>query len=344
MELVRAVRTDDLDELWTLITQATYGLTTLQIDKEQLSERVENSVFAFGRKTEKASGEPYVFVMEDTSIGRLVGLSCIFSKTGGYQPFYSYRRVRENNYCKALDRAQEVEFLQLEKIHDGPTEIGSLFLLPSYRAQGRGRLLSLSRFAFIAAHPKRFDELIIAEMRGPMDDAGECLFWEAVGRHFFQMDFPQADSLSTINKRFIEDLMPKHPIYTCLLPEAAREALGDVHVHTRPALTMLLDEGFEKCDWIDIFDGGPVVRCEREKIDAVRRTRSLTVRAIGKSEETAVETKILISFARSFSAIIGPVSEGTDGTACISELVAATLQLRVGDKIYVLALKPEGGT
>ncbi len=85
--IVRAVRLDDLDELWNLIAQATYGLTTLQINKEQLAERVELSNFAFTRKVEKPSGEPYVLVMEDVAHGKLVGLSCIFSKTGDSNRF-----------------------------------------------------------------------------------------------------------------------------------------------------------------------------------------------------------------------------------------------------------------
>uniref|UniRef100_UPI00370432FD arginine N-succinyltransferase n=1 Tax=Aureliella helgolandensis TaxID=2527968 RepID=UPI00370432FD len=137
--IVRSVRLEDLDELWALIEQATYGMTTLQIDRKQLVERVELSHFAFNRQTEKPSGEPYVFVMEDTTQAKLVGLSCIFSKTGGYEPFYSYRRVVESAHSELLKRTQRVESLHLEKIHDGPTEIGSLFLLPEYRGQGRGR-------------------------------------------------------------------------------------------------------------------------------------------------------------------------------------------------------------
>ena len=123
MTIVRSVQLDDLDQLWELIAQATYGMTTLQISKEQLSERVEHSHFAFTRKAEKSAGEPYVFVMEDTATARLVGLSCIFSKTGGYEPFYSYARVTESNYCELLNKVQEVESLHLQKIHDGPTEI-----------------------------------------------------------------------------------------------------------------------------------------------------------------------------------------------------------------------------
>ncbi len=114
MIIVRAVQLEDLDQLWILIGQATYGLTTLQISKEQLSERVEHSHFAMTRKSEKAAGEPYVLVMEDLTQHRLVGLSCIFSKTGGYEPFYSYRRVTESSYCELLNKVQEVETLHLE--------------------------------------------------------------------------------------------------------------------------------------------------------------------------------------------------------------------------------------
>lgn len=337
MEIVRAVQLDDLDNLWDLITSATYGLTTLQISKEQLSERVELSNFAFTRKTEKASGEPYVLVMEDTTLGKLVGLSCIFSKTGGYEAFYSYRRVQETNHCELLDKSQVVESLHLEKIHDGPTEIGSLFLSPEYRGKGRGRLLSLSRFMFIAGHPNRFAEKVIAEMRGVMTENGDCPFWEAIGRHFFEMDFPQADSLSTVNKKFIEDLMPKYPIYTSMLPPETIEILGDVHPNTKPALAMLEAEGFEKINLIDIFDGGPVVQCERDQINAVQRTVETTVASI--SENVTGQNVILSSQSGGFRALIGE-AELTDDGLVIGQVTAPLLQVKVGDPVRMLTLHP----
>ncbi len=337
MNIVRAVQLDDLDQLWSLIEQATYGLTTLQISKDQLSERVEHSHFAFTRKTEKASGEPYVLVMEDPSAGGLVGLSCIFSKTGGYEPFYSYRRVTESNYCELLNKVQEVESLHLEKIHDGPTEIGSLFLLPDFRGQGRGRLLSLSRFIFMHAYPKKFADDVIAEMRGVMSNDDQCPFWEAIGRHFFDMDFPQADNLSTLNKRFIEDLMPHYPIYTKLLPESARAILGEVHDQTRPALAMLKAEGFSKTDLIDIFDGGPVVRCRRMAIDAVRRTQVHRVSQISANIEG--DPQIIASLQTGFRAVIDSVALKHEELT-ISEVAATALQVQVGDSVRITALYP----
>ena len=340
MEIVRAVTLDDLDELWALIEQATYGLTTLQISQEQLSERVELADFAFNRKTEKPSGEPYVLVMEDITLGKLVGLSCIFSKTGGFEPFYSYRRVVESHYCELLDQTQEVESLHLEKIHDGPTEIGSLFLSPEYRGKGRGRLLSLSRFAFMANHPKRFADSIIAEMRGVMSPEGDCPFWEAIGKHFFGIDFPQADSLSTINKKFIEDLMPRYPIYTSMLPESAKRILGDVHPNTRPALAMLEAEGFRKIDLIDIFDGGPVVECRRDEIDAVKRTQLSKVSEI-KADLSEPTSVILATEASSlgFRAMIAS-AQVTENGVILDQVAAPALRIKVGDSIQVMTLYP----
>jgi arginine N-succinyltransferase len=339
LTLVRAVQLADLDQLWELIEQATYGLTTLQISHEQLRERVEHSHFAFTRKTEKASGEPYVFVMEETPEARLVGLSGIFSKTGGYEPFYSYARITESNYCELLNRVQEVESLHLQKIHDGPTEIGSLFLLPDFRGQGRGRLLSLARFTFMAAHPRRFAEQVIAEMRGVMDDTGHCPFWEAIGRHFFDMDFPQADNLSTINKRFIEDLMPRYPIYTSLLSAAARKILSQVHPQTRPALAMLEAEGFEKTNMIDIFDGGPVVRCRRASIDAVRRTQLQNVTEIESSADIEGASMIVASVQNGFRATIASVHCKESGVS-IDNSTAALLQVGRGDALLTTSLYP----
>jgi len=338
LEIVRAVRLDDLDQLWNLIEQSTYGLTTLQISKEQLADRVEVSNFAFTRKVEKAAGEPYVMVMEDIATGSLVGLSCIFGKTGGYEPFYSYRRVVETHHCEHLDMKQEVEVLMLDKLHDGPTEIGSLFLLPDFRGHGRGRLLSLSRFAFMSMYPRRFSERVIAEMRGVSSEEGESPFWNAILQHFFGMQFPQADRLSTISKRFIEDLMPRHPIYTCLLSDEVRSVMGQVHENTRPALAMLESEGFTKTECIDIFDGGPQISCKRDSIDAVKRTQVARVTQIVLVLETT--PTILSSTSGGFRAMLGSAKLVDDGFV-ISEIVALTLQVKLNDELRSTSLHPD---
>jgi arginine N-succinyltransferase len=338
MVIVRAAVPEDTDQLWALIDQAAIGMTTLQITRAQLEDRIESSHFAFTRKVERPGSDLYVFVMEDVTQGRLVGTSCIFSKTGGYEPFYSYRRVVETARCELLGISRQIESLQLQKIHDGPTEIGSLFLDAAYRGQGRGRLLSLSRFIFIARHPKRFSEQVIAEMRGVIHADGTCPFWEAIGRHFFEMDFPQADSLSTVDKRFIEDLMPRYPIYLCMLPPEARAVIGQVHVDTRPALAMLQEEGFRIVDLVDIFDGGPVVSCRTDAINAVERLFEGPVTEI--VQQLDEPPAILASRHAGFRATIGSARRSDVGV-CVSQATAEALAVRQGDPLAILSLRPE---
>ena len=56
--------------------------------------------------------------------------------------------------------------LHLVAEHNGPCEIGSLFLAPVHRGGHNGRVLSLSRFLFMADHEHCFDPVVLAEMRG----------------------------------------------------------------------------------------------------------------------------------------------------------------------------------
>lgn len=150
-----------------------------------------------------------------------------------------------------------------------------------YRNGLNGRMLAKARMLFIAEFPQLFGNKIIAEMRGVSNDAGRSPFWESLGRHFFKMEFSQADYLTGVgNKAFIAELMPKFPLYSCFLSEDARNVIGKVHPDTEPALSMLKSEGFSYQGYVDIFDAGPAVECETSKIRAVRDSQSLVL-AIG---------------------------------------------------------------
>ena len=115
-------------------------------------------------------------------------------------------------------------------------------------------------------------------MRGKLDARGKSPFWEGLGRHFFAMEYSRADYLTGIGqKAFIAELMPRHPVYTTLLPPEARAAIGEVHADTMPARSMLESEGFRYEGYIDIFDAGPTLECFRDNIRAVRQSQVLPV-------------------------------------------------------------------
>lgn len=339
MLIVRNVCENDLDSLFDLIQKSEFGLTTLKVSKEELEARIERSQFAFRQKLSKPNGQPYVFVMEDLSNGRLVGTCSIYSKVGGFEPFYSYEIKKSVHASPDLDVHKEIDALHLVEEHDGPTEIGSLFLSPDYWGGGHGRLLSISRFLFLAEFPERFENQIIAELRGVVDEKGRSPLWAALGSHFFQMDFPKAETLTSQSKKFIADLMPTHPIYIPLLPQDAQDVIGKVHPNTRPALALLEKEGFTINSRVDIFDGGPTVECKARDIRSVRESRAGVVASVVESANS--DTELLIANASmEFRTCLGNATWNDEG-ATIDEGTALRLSLKVGDKIRTVKLKPD---
>src|SRR5678815_299977 len=261
MVAIRPVAMPDLEPLAELAGLAGVGLTTLPKDRDLLARRILKSQQSFERIPDRPGGESYLFVMQDAASGRVVGASGIVSKVGGFEPFYAFQICKDVHESAQLRVHTEVPYLKLVREHDGPCEIGSLFLHPDFRGKGNGRLLQLVRLLFLAEYPAAFETNVVSELRGVIDETGRSPFWEAVGRHFFDIDFPRADHLSVVNKRFIADLMPTHPIYIPLLPPAARDVIGKVHEGSRPAMRNLEEEGFRFADKVDIFDAGPCVEC-----------------------------------------------------------------------------------
>ncbi len=334
--IIRAATLDDIDPLMEMIRSVTPGLTTLLLDRPQLLERVERSHFAFTRRSDGPSGEPYVLVLEDQASGQLIGTASVYGKSGGYEPIYVYRVVATRHDCPQLGISnQQRRTLHLQRIYDGPTVIGSLFLMPAYRGGGRGRFLSLSRFMLLAMRPARFADRVVAEMRGRCDEHGVSPFWEAVMRPFFQVDFPVADAMSTVAKTFIEELIPPFPISLELLPAAAREVIGQVHPETEPAVKLLSREGFSPTDLIDIFDAGPVLECKTSDIRSVSACRQGVVQAA--TGEVAGPVAMIASRTGGFRCLQAAVDMAASETSCrLNSETAERLGVADGDSIWVL--------
>ena len=340
MWIVRSVRIDDIDDLFQLAQSATKGLTSLQLDRARLLDRVEQSTFAFSRTGISPRGEPYVLVLVNTESGELVGTSTIYAKTGGYQPLYAYRRVESDHQSELLGVRQHRVRLDLERIHDGPTEIGSLFLRGIYRGEGRGRWLSLARFALIAMLPHRFADRVIAQMRGRAEADGSVPFWDAVAGRFIPVDFATADAMSTISKQFIEEMMPQHPIYLELLEENIRDGIGQVHVETEPAIAMLKAEGFSSTDLFDIFDAGPVISAETQSIRAVQRTRSFNVgRVVNQINGPSIQAMVA-SAEEGFTSVLTEIQINGD-TVDLLASDAKQLRIESGSSCVMMTLRPD---
>jgi arginine N-succinyltransferase len=174
-------------------------------------------------------------------------------------------------------------------------------------------------------------------MRGICDEAGRSPFWESLGRHFFKMEFSQADYLTGVgNKSFIAELMPRFPLYTCFLSPAAREVIGQVHADTQPALSILSGEGFNYQGYVDIFDAGPAIECETGKIRAVRDSQTLVL-AIGTPGDDA-PVYLIHNRKREACRIAAAPARLAAGTLVVDPLTARRLRLGAGDHVRAVSL------
>ncbi len=284
MIIIRPIQASDYDALHQIAVESGHGFTSLPVNEELLKKRITHSEHSFDLAVNEPGDQGYLFVMEDTTTGEVVGTSAIEASVGLDAPFNHYHLGKIVHCSRKLNIYNTVETLTLCNDLTGTTEICTLFLKNSHRANRNGRFLSRFRFLFIAEHSKRFSDKIIAEMRGVSDTQGNSPFWAWLQEHFFSIDFPTADYLTGIgDKEFIAELMPKHPIYVNLLSKEAQKAINQVHDNTAPALRLLEAEGFERSGYVDIFDAGPTVQSLKHHIETIKNSQTFITKINDKA-------------------------------------------------------------
>jgi arginine N-succinyltransferase len=329
--LFRPARENDLDALYRMAKGTGGGFTNLPPDKPTLKAKLERATRAFAREEDTLNDDLFVFILEDVETGKVRGTCQIFSQVGTELPFYSYRIGRITQHSKELDRTFRAEMLTLCTDLDGSSEVGGLYLDATERSAGVGKLLARSRYLFMRAHRAKFADRTLAELRGAIDDAGNSPFWDGLAGRFFDMNFRDADEFNARHgNQFIADLMPKHPIYTALLSEGARQVMGQPHYSGRPAMRMLENEGFSFQNYIDIFDGGPTMIVDTDRIRTIREAEDGKIAALAGANGP---THILSCGRRGeFRACLGRVAETGEGVT-LDEQAAGLLQVRIGDTI-----------
>lgn len=279
MNILRPIRQSDYPSLHDIAVESGIGFTSLPVNEELLKRKITSSVSSFSELVTEPGNQSYLFVMEDSESGEVVGTSGIEATVGLDDAFYHYHLGKVVHASRELKVHNTVELLTLCNDYTGVSEICTLFLRESARKGPNGRLLSKFRFLFMIEHQSRFADTVIAEMRGVSDEHGASPFWNWLDEHFFSMDFPTADYLTGIgNKVFIAELMPKYPIYVNLLSPEAQAVIGQVHEKTKPALQLLETEGFSCRGYVDIFDGGPTVEANLQHIRTAQASRKLPVK------------------------------------------------------------------
>jgi len=285
MMLIRPIQREDLPALLELAAKTGSGFTSLPHNEGHLELRIERMIATWEGKSTIAD-QGYLFALVDSESQRLVGVSGIEVAIGLNDPWYDFHVGTQVHASKELGIYRQMKKLSLSNDHTGNSELCTLFLDPEYRKDKNGQLLSKSRLLFVAAFKDKFPDRIIAEMRGVSDKHGRSPFWESLGRHFFTLDFEQADYLTGIgSKSFIAELMPKHALYVDFLTQAAQQVIADVHPNTEPARRILESEGMRYEGYVDIFDAGPTLEAYTQDLRIVRKSRMRQV--------TIIETALL---------------------------------------------------
>ncbi|MCU0670012.1 MAG: arginine N-succinyltransferase [Myxococcota bacterium] len=340
MLILRPVAERDLDDLVGLAAQL--DSMNLPSDRHFLAQRIHDSVRCFAGQTSRRGEAVYVFVLEDVVRHRCIGTSTILAQHGTPEsPHYWLELSTEERTCAQLGRRFAHDKLRLRSSTDGPTEIGGLILDPGYRRHPEkcGKALSIVRFAFMAAHPDRFEREVIAEMLSPFDAPGCNRLWDAFGAHFTGLSFREADRLSATNKTFIADLFPRDPVYATLFPPAVREVIGRPNESAIAALRILEKIGFRHLNQVDPFDGGPYLGCARDAIASVRERKELVLPSLADDEPQAMREPLALLSAEGsfgFRATVVPIDD--DGFPCVSKECREALGVAAGDRVAVTPL------
>ncbi|WP_338563168.1 arginine N-succinyltransferase [Erwinia sp. E_sp_B01_3] len=338
MMVIRPVERDDLAQLMGLASKTGGGLTSLPADSNTLSARIDRSILTWQNALPRAE-QGYVFVLEESETGKAVGICAIEVAVGLQDPWYNFRVGTQVHASRELNVYNMLPTLTLSNDHTGSSELCTLFLDPDYRNGKNGYLLSKSRFLFMAAFRDRFMQKVVAEMRGVIDEAGHSPFWESVGSRFFSMSFSEADYLcGTGQKAFIAELMPKHPLYIDYLTEEAKAVIGQTHPQTAPARAVLEAEGFQYQNYVDIFDGGPTLECDIDRVRAIRKSRLLVVRIGEPADESSPLCLVANDHYEDFRSVLLNVDPEGESIS-ISAKQAEILRCGPGDSLRVVTLQ-----
>lgn len=323
---IRAARGSDLQSLYEMAKLTGGGFTNLPPDRVSLRAKLDRSDAAYNRIDGPIADELFMLVLENTASGEVRGTSQMFTRVGQLYPFYSYRIGALTQHSKELNRTFRADVLTLTTDLEGASEVGGLFLHPGERAGGLGMLLARSRYLFIAMHRPRFADRILAELRGVIDEAGGSPFWDGLAGRFFGMNFQDADYFNaTHGHQFIADLFPKHPIYTAMLSETARAAIGLPHPSGRAAMRMLENEGFSFENYIDIFDGGPTMMAKTDQVHTIRD--AVSARVVGIDNTAGEAALIALGSLADFRCCYALVTP-SDGGVAIDAAAARTLAVQ----------------
>ncbi|MFI0471940.1 arginine N-succinyltransferase [Halomonas sp. HMF6819] len=347
MRIVRPVAMTDLDALMALAENAVPRLTNLPANRARLEERIARSLEAFAREAEFPGDEHYMFVLEDTGAEneaeRVLGTATIRAQAGATDAYYTYRQETLIHASQQLNVRREVQTLALSHEVSDATLLCAFSLNPRYQGTSAESLLRRARLLFIAQYPERFSNILAVAFPGYLDSQQQSPFWESVGNHFFARSFQEINHIAGMrSKSFIAEVMPQFPLYLPLLTPQARAAIGREHPAHEGPLQEMLAEGFARSRHVDIFDAGPIVKAERERLETFRQASWHPVRIRPEHTLPDAEPALIANQSAAFRCLVARYALSPTGQLMLSPEHAERLGVEEGRAVLVAPLTLPG--
>jgi arginine N-succinyltransferase len=338
MLVLRPVVLTDLPQLQRLARESLVGVTSLPDDSERLRDKILDSCTSFEQTVQSPGPESYFFVLEDSATRRLAGCSEILATAGFSEPFYSLRNRNFNSASRELNIEHGVPALSLCHDLSSHTLLRGFHIDAALTGTAHAELLSRARLLFIAAHAQRFADAVITEIVGFSSEDGHSPFWDAVGKHFFDLPYVEAERLCGLESRtFLAELMPQYPIYVPMLPQAAQDCIGRIHPDGQEAFDILEREGFETNSYVDLFDGGPTLYARTCGIRSIAQSQSTSAKP-GSSIDARGRYLVSNDSLENYRAIVADLDYSAGQPVTLDAAMCAALKVSEGSPIRLIGL------
>lgn len=337
--LVRPVAPEDADGLKRIAADALPSVSTIPRTHAAIARAIERSVTSFAETVDVPGDEYYMLVLEDGD-GRLCGLAAVAATAGADGTFFAFRNDVIHQVSRDLGVSNSIHALTLCSDLTGYSQLLSFYVADPARSRYTAELLSRARLLLAVTAPERFSERFTVSLAG-MTDAQRCShFWDALGRQFFGMDYLAAEKAveGARNRTLIVELMPHYPVYVPLLPGEAQAVMGQLHPEAVLPFEILTREGFEADQYIDIFDGGPILQARRTGLRTVFGSAQLKVAATPLVE---IGTRMLVAAyteGRYRCVLADAVCNRAAFTIALSQAACRRLDVTAGDPVFCVAL------
>lgn len=343
MFVVRPVEAGDIPALTSLGAGARPGVHTLPRTAQAVEHAVQRSLASFAAHVDIPSEEAYFFVLESSADRSIAGAAAISATAGASGTFFAFRNDVIQQVSRDLGISHSVHVLTLCSDLTGYSQLSGFYVHDRCQDGRQAGLLSRARLLFAAIAPQRFRNRFFASLSGMVDVNGRSPFWNALGRKFFNMDFLEAERIieGARDRALIVEMMPHYPVYVPLLPGEAQTAMGQVHGEGELPFRILSEEGFEPDEFIDIFDGGPILRAHRNSLRSFSASTTYRVAGVSASVRAASPLPHLVSNMREerFRAVVTDLAppERSDELS-LSPEVCRALDVVAGDSVSCVKL------